>query len=535
MRSHALGMEYPAPLPAGVEKDPNAAAMWCMSMFGNRASFATPHPFERREPDTPLRTHSLLHIGVARRHAPTIEASLAAGMPIDLLAADGLAPLHWALAGDDAAIMTLLLDRGSPVDVRSSEGATPLMTAVQNASLDTVSFLLDHGADVNAHDRRGFTALHRAAEMGREDVAARLLDRGASPNPEAGGHTPRSLAVARGQARDRGPPRRIRCERQVARPAAEPALNFCGRIRIQPRHARLVWRQPLPEHKEHSMELGNFSISLAVKDLEASRQFYEKFGFTVFAGDASQNWLILKNGDHVIGLFQGMFDKNMLTFNPGWDSNAQKLATFTDVRELQRQLKAQGVQLQQRGGREHDRAGQLHRRGPGRKPDPGRPACVSRMVRPFTIFVVAGLFAGVTAAALRIAWNPSIESYVQYVPIAAVFGAFLCDRVLSGWSGHARPAICDAVVVVLALMRVFVPPLPFVSGHTLFATYAALTAGRWPLLAIALLVLAEVVYTKVFASGGWQSMLGGLLVAGCAAAIRRPLNRKSAPCRSPRI
>jgi catechol 2,3-dioxygenase-like lactoylglutathione lyase family enzyme len=93
------------------------------------------------------------------------------------------------------------------------------------------------------------------------------------------------------------------------------------------------------------MELGAFSISLAVKDLEASRKFYEKFGFTVFAGDPSQNWLILKNGNHVIGLFQGMFDKNILTFNPGWDSNAQKLSAFTDVRDLQRNLKAQGVLL----------------------------------------------------------------------------------------------------------------------------------------------------------------------------------------------
>jgi catechol 2,3-dioxygenase-like lactoylglutathione lyase family enzyme len=93
------------------------------------------------------------------------------------------------------------------------------------------------------------------------------------------------------------------------------------------------------------MELGAFSISLAVKDLEASRAFYEKFGFEVFGGDASQNWLILKNGDHVIGLFQGMFEKNTLTFNPGWDSNASKLDRFTDIRELQRQLKAQGVQL----------------------------------------------------------------------------------------------------------------------------------------------------------------------------------------------
>ena len=93
------------------------------------------------------------------------------------------------------------------------------------------------------------------------------------------------------------------------------------------------------------MELGAFSISLAVKDLEASRKFYEKLGFESFAGDAAQNWLILKNGDHVIGLFQGMFERNMLTFNPGWDQGAQKLASYTDVRELQRRLKAQGVQL----------------------------------------------------------------------------------------------------------------------------------------------------------------------------------------------
>ena len=93
------------------------------------------------------------------------------------------------------------------------------------------------------------------------------------------------------------------------------------------------------------MELGAFSISLAVKDIEASRAFYEKFGFKVFGGDASQNWLILKNGDHAIGLFQGMFEKNTLTFNPGWDSNATELDTFDDVRDLQRHLKSQGVQL----------------------------------------------------------------------------------------------------------------------------------------------------------------------------------------------
>jgi len=93
------------------------------------------------------------------------------------------------------------------------------------------------------------------------------------------------------------------------------------------------------------MELGAFSISLAVKNMEASRAFYEKFGFKVFAGDASQHWLILKNGLHAIGLFQGLFEKNILTFNPAWDSNASKLSAFTDVRDLQRELKAQGVKL----------------------------------------------------------------------------------------------------------------------------------------------------------------------------------------------
>src|SRR3989442_7909066 len=95
------------------------------------------------------------------------------------------------------------------------------------------------------------------------------------------------------------------------------------------------------------MELGAFSISLAVKDIKASKAFYEKLGFKIFVGDISQNCLILKNGDHVIGLFQGMFERNTLTFNPGWDNNAQALDSLTDVRELQRQLKARGVQLQQ--------------------------------------------------------------------------------------------------------------------------------------------------------------------------------------------
>lgn len=95
------------------------------------------------------------------------------------------------------------------------------------------------------------------------------------------------------------------------------------------------------------MELGAFSVSLAVKDIGASRDFYEKLGFSVFGGDAEQGWLIMKSPTAVIGLFQGMFEKNILTFNPGWDSNAQPVGSFTDIREIQKSLKAAGVRFEQ--------------------------------------------------------------------------------------------------------------------------------------------------------------------------------------------
>lgn len=93
------------------------------------------------------------------------------------------------------------------------------------------------------------------------------------------------------------------------------------------------------------MQLGNFSVSLAVKDIQLSRAFYEKLGFAVWGGDQERNWLILKNGSTVIGLFQGMFEHNILTFNPGWDSDAKRLPEFTDIRDLQRDLKVKGVPL----------------------------------------------------------------------------------------------------------------------------------------------------------------------------------------------
>ncbi|MFT5650778.1 MAG: catechol 2,3-dioxygenase-like lactoylglutathione lyase family enzyme [Yoonia sp.] len=103
------------------------------------------------------------------------------------------------------------------------------------------------------------------------------------------------------------------------------------------------------------MKLGTFSISLTVKDLEASRLFYEKLGFGPFGGDAAHGYLVLKNGDHLIGLYQGMFDANMLTFNPGWDQSAGEVDPFTDIRDIHSELVAKGlkpaqVNLPQGGG-----------------------------------------------------------------------------------------------------------------------------------------------------------------------------------------
>lgn len=93
------------------------------------------------------------------------------------------------------------------------------------------------------------------------------------------------------------------------------------------------------------MELGAFSVSLSVNDIKVSKSFYEKLGFVVVGGNEEQNWLIMRNGGHTIGLFQGMFEKNILTFNPGWDGECNTLSSFTDVRELQKKLKSEGIEL----------------------------------------------------------------------------------------------------------------------------------------------------------------------------------------------
>ncbi len=102
------------------------------------------------------------------------------------------------------------------------------------------------------------------------------------------------------------------------------------------------------------MDLGNFSVSLAVKDINVSQAFYEKLGFTPFGGDASQGWLILQNATSTIGLFQGMFENNIMTFNPGWNRKAETLEDFDDVRDIQRELEAKGVTLATRADEDTD-------------------------------------------------------------------------------------------------------------------------------------------------------------------------------------
>jgi len=107
----------------------------------------------------------------------------------------------------------------------------------------------------------------------------------------------------------------------------------------------LIALNHLPPKTFHIMQLGIFSISLSVKDIHASKAFYEQLGFIQFGGNIDQNWLIMKNGSTLIGLFQGMFEDNLLTFNPGWDENAQNIEPFDDVRDIQRHLKSQGIAL----------------------------------------------------------------------------------------------------------------------------------------------------------------------------------------------
>lgn len=199
VRSHVLGVVHPAPLPDELAADAQKAATYCFSLYGNRALFATHHDIPFVTPEQPLRSHSLLHIAIARGDWSAAKAQIDAGLPPDLLAGDGLTPLHWAIAGGPAAL-AFVLRSGCPIDARSSEGATALMTASQSADADAFTWLLENGAAVDAIDHRGFSALHRAAEAGDLRKVEALLKHGADPGRVAMGRTARSLAELRGHA-----------------------------------------------------------------------------------------------------------------------------------------------------------------------------------------------------------------------------------------------------------------------------------------------------------------------------------------------
>lgn len=197
--SHAIGEIFPAPLPKNLSSDLKAAGLWAMSIYGNMAHVGTFISNFEGSTQSPIRSHSLLHIAVARNDLNEINLQLERGIPIDILAADGLAPLHWSLASQDLQAMQHLIKLGADPNVRSIQGATPLMNAVQSNKVQCLNLLISSGADVNARDERGFTALHRAAEMGRTEIVEILLNNEADPKVEAEGHTPLSLARLRGE------------------------------------------------------------------------------------------------------------------------------------------------------------------------------------------------------------------------------------------------------------------------------------------------------------------------------------------------
>lgn len=190
--SHAIHETVPAPIPEDLISSTRAAGMWAFSCYGKMARIGIFDTTFEINATKPLRSHSLLHIAVARGDMKEVEKQLAAGTPWNYLAGDGLAPLHWSISNDDSTEQLLLL--GADPDVISTEGATPMMNAVQSNKMKQLLLLLKWKANVNARDYRGFTSLHRAAEMGHEDMVKVLLENGADKTIVAEGHTALSLA-----------------------------------------------------------------------------------------------------------------------------------------------------------------------------------------------------------------------------------------------------------------------------------------------------------------------------------------------------
>ncbi len=195
--SHSINENVPAPLPKNLEENPRQAGLWAFSMYGNRAHFGTFDETFRPAAASVLRSHSLLHIAVAKFDTDEMEKQIAWGTDVDAIAAYGLATLHWSIAHETTGPMQKLLDLGANPNVKSTEGATPLMNAVQSNKINHLNQLLNSGASVNARDDRGFTALHRAAERGHAEITEILLANGADKTVEAEGNTALSLAKMR--------------------------------------------------------------------------------------------------------------------------------------------------------------------------------------------------------------------------------------------------------------------------------------------------------------------------------------------------
>lgn len=195
IHSHVLKEIVPAPIPIKLKEDTDNSGLWAFSSYGNMAHFGHFEESITYSTKSKIRSHSLLHIAIARGDLDKVKEELNKGANINSLAGDGLSPLQWCL-GNKTDILEFLLSNGADPNIESVEGATPIMNAVQSNQMEHLKMLIENKADVNKQDKRGFTALHRAAEMGHIEIVKELLQNGAKKEIEAEGHTALSLAKA---------------------------------------------------------------------------------------------------------------------------------------------------------------------------------------------------------------------------------------------------------------------------------------------------------------------------------------------------
>lgn len=197
--SHCIGENVPAPLPKKFLSETNNAGLWAFSIYGNMAHIGIFDKSFLPKPNGKLRSHSLLHISVAKSDLEGIEKNIKNGSNINSLAGDGLGTLHWSIACQTTDSMNKLIELGANTNNQTTEGATALMNSAQSNKVEHLNLLIKSGADINAKDNRGFTALHRVCEMGNLEIVKILLAKGADKNVTAENHTPLSLAKSTGQ------------------------------------------------------------------------------------------------------------------------------------------------------------------------------------------------------------------------------------------------------------------------------------------------------------------------------------------------